>query len=156
MICWVLSVVFNGSGVFRFVWIDWPVTCFPACQWPVLGSWRGGKQPGRRSPGGWRSCGGRDRIFIKIKIVISSISTFSEHKGRLARSFGLCAYSGESKSQNLWFWYQFCNFSLSLSVVFHFCLFCRQCLTRIRVDWKYSPWINSKVKEAFALQLRTI
>ena len=43
-------------------------------------SWRGGKQPGRWSPGGWRSCGGREG-GVKLdqqKNMISSISAFSE------------------------------------------------------------------------------
>ena len=46
---------------------------------------------------------------------------------------------------------QFVDFSLSLSIVV-LCLFfckCLQCLIRIRVDWKYSPWIKSNVEEPF-------
>ena len=46
-------------------------------------------------------------------------------------------------------WFRICDFdsftfyfSLSLSVVFPFCLFCYQCLIRIRADWKYSPSSN--------------
>ena len=40
----------------------WPGWRYPARQWPGPGSWRGGEQPGRWSPGGWRSCGGRGPI----------------------------------------------------------------------------------------------
>ena len=61
----------------------WPGWRYPARQWPGPGSWRGGEQPGRRSPGGWRSCGGRGPFFINIKIGIWSILTFSEVWGTL-------------------------------------------------------------------------
>ena len=43
----------------------WPGWRYPARQWPGPGSWRGGEQPGRWSPGGWRSCGGRSFNFYK-------------------------------------------------------------------------------------------
>ena len=70
-----------------------PVTCFGELE---------RRQTAQQAElGGLEELWGRGSNFIKVKIVISSISTFSEHKGRLARSFGLCVFSGESKSQNL-------------------------------------------------------
>ena len=42
---------------------------YPARQWPGPGSWGGGEQPGRWSPGGWRSCGAGGRSFNFYKKV---------------------------------------------------------------------------------------
>ena len=117
MICWVLSVVFNGSGVFRFVWIDWPVTCFPACQWPVLGSWRGGKQPSRRSSGGWRSCGGGGSNFINIKIVIKESQHSVVVRGAWREALDFAALVGKA-------WLEFVILITSLYfLTFTFCSF---------------------------------
>ena len=90
---------------------------YPARQWPGPGSWRGGEQPGRWSPGGWRSCGGGANCS-NIKILSESISAFRECEGLFARSLGLCIFSRECWNQKFWllnssvfyFTFTFCSF----------------------------------------------
>ena len=82
---------------------------YPAWQWPGPGSWRGGKSPA----GGARGDGG----------VVERGPKFCSLSLSALQSWLICSLS---------------LFALQSSL-FVFFLFRPQCLTRIRMNWKYSP-----------------
>ena len=54
---------------------------------------RGGKQPGRRSPGGWGSCGVRGPFSSTSRLWFQAFWHLVRHEGLLTRCQGLCVFS---------------------------------------------------------------
>ena len=100
--------------------IWWPGWRYPAQQWPGTGSWRGGKQPGRWSPGGWRSCGGRGLITSTSRFLFQTSLHLVDVRDawREAKDFMFIAENARSRNFDCWapvcrfFTFTFCSCSL--------------------------------------------
>ena len=93
----------------------------PAWQWPGQGIWRGGEQPGRRSPGGWRSCGGRGPISSTTRFWFQAFWHLVRREGLLTRCQGHCVFSWNANQDVLllnsnmsFFTFTFWSFHLSV------------------------------------------
>ena len=138
-------------GIWSANWLTclWPGWRYPARQWPGPGSWRGGELPGRWSPGGWRSSGGKGPSSSISRFQFQTSLHLVDVRDALREAEDLVSIAGNARIWIFDCWTPVWGVSLSL-YIFFLCLFlCQylQCLIRIQADWKYSPCWNSNVEE---------